>query len=95
MNPKNLMTNKKAFDKMRLLTTILAGAISGILNLNQLEGFLLYLVFHVLLTVLIYVSVGSGEKWFKSSGSLWEGMGGGILLFICVWMIMSNIVYVL
>lgn len=89
------MSNKKAFDKMRLLTTILAATVSGILNLNQLEGPLLYLIFHVVLTVLIYVSVGGGEKYFKSSGSLWSGMGGGVLLFICIWMIVVNIVYVL
>ena len=80
---------------MRLLTTILAATVSGILNLNQLEGPLLYLIFHVVLTVLIYVSVGGGEKYFKSSGSLWSGMGGGVLLFICIWMIVVNIVYVL
>ena len=95
MNPKNIMNNKKAFDKMRLLTTILAGAISGILNLNQLGGPLLYLIFHVVLTLLIYLSVGGGDKYFKGSGALWSGMGGGILLFICIWMIVVNIVYVL
>ena len=65
------MDNKKAFDKMRLLTTILAATVSGLLNLNQLEGPFLYLSFHVVLTLLIYVSVGSGSKYFKSAGSLW------------------------
>jgi hypothetical protein len=30
------MENKKAMDRIRLLTTILAGVLSGILNLNQL-----------------------------------------------------------
>ena len=89
------MDNKKAFDKMRLLTTILAGAISGVLNLNQLEGPFLYVSFHVVLTILIYATVGSGEKYFKTAGSLWEGMGGGLLLFVCIWMIFVNIVYVL
>ena len=95
VNPKNMMTNKKAFDKMRLLTTILAGAVSGILNLNQLEGPLLYLGFQVVLTLMIYVLVGGGDRYFKSTGSLWEGLGGGILLFVCIWMILVNIVYVL
>ena len=90
-----MMDNKKAFDKMRLLTTILAGVISGLLNLNQLQGPGLYLFFHVALTLTIYLNVGSGDKYFKSSSSLWEGMGGGILLFVCVWMIVVNIVYVL
>ena len=90
-----MMNNKKAFDKMRLLTTILAGAISGILNLNQLSGPLLYITFHVILTIFIFVLAGSGEKYFKSSGDLWSGMGGGLLLFVCVWMIVVNVVYVL
>lgn len=90
------MENKKAFDKMRLLTTILAGVISGILNLNQLEGPFLYIICHIVLTALIYGSIGgSSETYFKSGGNLWEGMGGGVLLFICIWMIMVNLVYVL
>jgi hypothetical protein len=80
---------------MRLLTTILAGTVSGILNLNQLEGPFLYLGFHILVTLLIFATVGKGDKYFKSSGSLWSGMGGGLLLFICIWMIMVNLVYVL
>ena len=87
--------NKKAFDKMRLLTTVLAAVVSGLLNLNQLEGPFLYIFFHVLLTLLIQVSIGRADKYFKTWNSLWEGMGGGILLFICIWMISVNIVYVL
>jgi hypothetical protein len=89
------MENKKAFDRMRLLTTILAGVLSGLLNLNQLEGPFLYLVVHVVLSLLIYVKVGKVEKYFKSKAELFGGMGGGLLLFICIWMIVVNIVYVL
>lgn len=90
------MDNKKAFDKMRLLTTILAGVLSGVLNLNQLEGPFVYLGCHIVLTILIYVSLGGGcDRYFKTSGSIWEGMGGGLLLFICIWMIVVNLVYVL
>lgn len=80
---------------MRLLTTILAGVLSGLLNLNQLEGPFLYLVVHLVLSLLIYVKVGKAEKYFKSKAELFGGMGGGLLLFICIWMIVVNIVYVL
>jgi hypothetical protein len=80
---------------MRLLTTILAGVVSGLLNLNQLEGPFLYLGGHLLLTVLVFVSIGRSGDYFKSTGNLFEGMGGGVLLFICIWMIVVNIVYVL
>lgn len=80
---------------MRLLTTILAGVLSGLLNLNQLEGPFLYLAVHLVVSLLIYVKVGKVEKYFKSKGELFGGMGGGLLLFICIWMIVVNIVYVL
>jgi len=52
------MENKKAFDRMRLLTTILAGVLSGILNLNQLEGPFLYIGAHLVLTLLIFLKIG-------------------------------------
>ena len=64
------MDNKKAFDRMRLLTTILAGVLSGLLNLNQLYGPFLYLGIHLLLTVLIYVKIGQVEKYFKEIWNL-------------------------
>jgi hypothetical protein len=95
MNPRHVNENKKAFDKMRLLTTILAGVLSGLLNLNQLEGPFLYFAIQLVLTVLIYFKIGDAEKYFKSVGSLFEGLASGILLFICVWMIVVNVVYVL
>jgi hypothetical protein len=90
-----MMENKKAFDKMRLLTTILAGVLSGLFNMNQLEGPFLYFGIQLVLTVLIYFKIGEVEKYFKSVGSLLEGLASGILLFICVWMIVVNVVYVL
>ena len=80
---------------MRLLTTILAGVVSGLLNLNQLEGPFLYLGGHLLLTILLLAAVGTRGEYFKSAASLFDGMGGGVLLFICIWMIVVNIVYVL
>jgi hypothetical protein len=90
-----MMENKKAFDRMRLLTTILAGVLSGLLNLNQLEGPFLYFIVHLVLTLLIYLKIDKVENYFKGVGSLFEGMGAGLLLFICIWMIVVNIVYVL
>jgi hypothetical protein len=47
------------------------------------------------LTILIFVKIGKSELYFKSASNLFEGLGGGVLLFICVWMIVVNIVYVL
>lgn len=95
LNPKHMVDNKKAFDRMRLLTTILAGVLSGLLNLNQLEGPFLYFGVHLVLTLLIFLKIDKVESYFKGVGSLFEGMGSGVLLFICVWMIVVNVVYVL
>lgn len=90
-----MVDNKKAFDRMRLLTTILAGVLSGLLNLNQLEGPFLYFAVHLVLTLLIFLKIDKVENYFKGVGSLFEGLGSGVLLFICVWMIVVNVVYVL
>lgn len=80
---------------MRLLTTILAGVLSGLLNLNQLEGPFLYLGSQLVLTLFIFLRLGSAEKYFKSVFAMFEGMGSGLLLFLCIWMIVVNMVYVL
>jgi hypothetical protein len=69
-NPKSIAENKKAMDKMRLLTSIMAGVVSGLLNLNQLEGPLAYFLIQLLITGLIYLKVGRAEDYFKSKGSL-------------------------
>jgi hypothetical protein len=90
-----MMVNKAAFERMRLLGTILAGVLSGLLNLNQLEGPFLYLVVHLVLTLLIYLKIDKVENYFKGIGDLFGGLGSGLLLFICIWMIVVNIVYVL
>ncbi len=89
------MENKKAMDRIRLLTTILAGVLSGILNLNQLEGPFLYLGVHLLMSFLVILKVDKVDKYFKGISSVFEGMGSGLLLFICIWMIVVNVVYVL
>ena len=73
----------------------MAGVLSGLFNLNQLEGPFLYLVIHVVMTLLVYVKIGEVEKYFASFWSLFEGMGAGLLLFLCIWMIVVNMVYVL
>ena len=89
------MENKKAFDRMRLLTTILAGVLSGLLNLNQLEGPFLYLAAQLVVSLLIYVKLDKVENYFKGTGAIFGGLGSGLLLFICIWMIVVNIVYFL
>jgi hypothetical protein len=41
------------------------------------------------------VKLDKVEKYFKGISNLFEGLGGGLLLFICIWMIVVNIVHVL
>lgn len=87
--------NLKALEKMRILSSILAGVISGILNLNQLQGPTLYFSFHLLMTFLVALSTESVEKVFIKKSDVFTGIGGGLLIFVCAWMIVFNIVYVL
>jgi len=47
------------------------------------------------LTLSIFAKVDKVEKYFKGISNIFEGMGGGILLFICIWMIVVNVVHVL
>lgn len=95
INPKSMEYNMKVQEKMRILTSLLGGIISGVLNLNQLEGPLIYLGIHLVMTLLIAISVGSLERVFVKKSDVFSGISGGALIFICSWMIVFNIVYVL
>lgn len=47
------------------------------------------------MSFLVILKVDKVDKYFKGISSVFEGMGSGLLLFICIWMIVVNVVYVL
>ena len=74
---------------------MLSGIISGLLNVNQLLGPVVYIIMHIIITGLIAIKIGDTTKFFMKRMDIFSGIGSGVLIFLCAWMIVYNVVYTL
>lgn len=63
--------------------------------MNQLLGPVVYIIMHTLITALIYFKVGDTGKYFMKKTDVFSGIGSGVLIFVCAWMIVYNVAYTL
>ncbi len=89
------MENGKTLERIRILVSLLSGIIAGLLNVNQLIGPVVYFIMHILITGLIVVKVKDSTQFFMKKADIFSGIGSGVLIFICAWMIVYNVVYTL
>jgi len=89
------MENGKTLERIRILVSLLSGIIAGLLNVNQLIGPIVYFIMHVLITGLIVIKVKDTTQYFMKKTDVFSGIGSGILIFVCAWMIVNNVVYTL
>lgn len=95
INPKALVENAKTLERIRILVSLLSGIIAGLFNVNQLLGPLIYFIMHALITGLIVVKVRDTTQYFLKKTDVFSGIGSGVLIFLCAWMIIYNVVYTL
>lgn len=95
INPKALMENSKTLERIRILVSLLSGIIAGLLNVNQLLGPVIYFLMHVLITGLIAIKIQDTTQYFMKKTDVFSGIGSGVLIFLCAWMIVYNVVYTL
>ena len=50
---------------------------------------------HVIVTGLIAIKIGDVGQFFMKKSDIFSGIGSGVLIFICAWMIVYNVVYTL
>jgi hypothetical protein len=50
---------------------------------------------HALMTGLMILKIGNVNKFFMKTADIFGGIGSGVLIFICAWMIVYNVVYTL
>lgn len=89
------MENGKTLERIRILVSLLSGIIAGLLNVNQLMGPIVYFIMHALITGLIVVKVKDPTEYFMKKADVFSGIGSGVLIFLCAWMIVYNVVYTL
>jgi hypothetical protein len=89
------MENSKTLERIRILISLLSGILAGLLNVNQLLGPLVYFLMHALITGLIVLKVKDTTQYFMKKTDVFSGIGSGVLIFLCAWMIVYNVVYTL
>ncbi len=89
------MENSKILERIRILISLLSGIVAGLLNVNQLLGPLIYFLMHALTTGLIVLKVKDTTQYFMKKSDVFSGIGSGVLIFLCAWMIVYNVVYTL
>lgn len=89
------MENGKTLERIRILVSLLSGILTGLLNVNQLMGPVVYIIMHTIVTGLLVVKVKDTTQYFMKKTDVFSGIGSGVLIFLCAWMIVYNIVYTL
>ena len=96
LNDKAVQHNNFIVDYCRTSLAVIAGATAGILGLTGLYGFVLYLVFSLLMSFMLVAKAGT--KWnsyFYSRRALWiDGVFGGLFAYILLWTFTYGMVHV-
>ncbi|KAI0136685.1 Rab5-interacting protein-domain-containing protein [Xylariales sp. AK1849] len=103
--PESVMHNTKALSNLQSLTASIFGVAAGILGLESYSGFLFYLIFTILTTILFYTfrvaptSVKSGlapldtSRYFRTQYEFWAGgLFGGMAGYILTWTLFYGLV---
>eukprot|EP00038_Savillea_parva_P027148 m.57831 g.57831 ORF g.57831 m.57831 type:complete len:112 (-) comp7789_c0_seq1:775-1110(-) len=92
----NVRRNGAAINYIRSFGSVLSGSLAGIVGLTGLQGFALYLVFSVVLSVLLRVYCGSDVSlYFASSWDVYtDGIMGGLFTYLLFWTLIYGMVHI-
>ena len=95
INIRHVVENSQTMERIHTLTSILAGVLAGLFNTNLYSGIFTYLLLHLVMIGLVAGKLGSIDKYFLKKSDILGGLGSGIPVFMCAWMIIFNVVYTL
>ncbi|KAI1093670.1 Rab5-interacting protein-domain-containing protein [Rostrohypoxylon terebratum] len=103
--PESVMHNTKTLSNLQTLTASIFGAAAGILGLESYSGFLFYLIFTIITTVLFYtirvaptsLKAGHGffdtSRYFRTQYEFWTGgLFNGLAGYILTWTLFYGLV---
>jgi len=96
--PQNAQHNTLALSNLKFVTSCFVGAVSGVLGLENLYGFLLFVVSALLTSGIVYGVRFKGQKVERYvSGGWWELVNPGqenVFSFVLLWTLFYGIVHV-
>ena len=96
-NPIIQMQNDRTLTSTRLLTTVCAGVVAGILGFDGAIGILFYLLADFLVGVILLARFGFQAKpYFQSLTKIFmTGFASNTMTFMVSWVFFYNLVYIL
>ena len=96
-NPLATMSNEKCLMETRLLTTVCAGIVCGILGFDGALGIVFWILVDLCVGVALLVRFGfQAEPYFTSVTKIFmKGLGSNVMPFMVSWVFFYNLVYIL
>jgi len=95
-SPEAIGHNQNEVAKFRIFLAIIGGIMSGVLGLNGLMGFAVFLLYSLIGTLLLLQAFGSSALvYFRSRSSVMSTWQTGMMEYLLFWLLFHNIVYIL
>ena len=95
INLKHIVQNTHTMERIHTLTSVLAGVIAGLINTNLYGGIFTYVFFHLIISLFVALRMDKIENFFLKKTDLFGGLGSGVPVSLCCWIIVYNVVYTL
>lgn len=88
--------NARSLNYCRVFVAIVSGCVSGIMGLTGIVGFLAFFLTTLLLSIGMYIKVGSEPKpYFKKDGDIWtEGIMQALMSYVLFWTLIYDVVHI-
>ena len=96
-NPLIMVKNDRSLNETRLLTTVCAGVVAGILGFDGPIGILFYILVDFIVGFFLLARFGfKAEPYFNSvSKIMMSGFASNTMTFMVSWVFFYNLVYIL
>lgn len=93
-----LAGNQEAVNRLKTISTLVAGMTAGILGITGWYGALVFVLFNVLAATILKTLTGTSSKSYFVGGSQelfsFSALSSGALTFVFVWTIVYDVIYI-
>lgn len=96
LDDKAIKKNNDAILYVRIVTTIFAGMLSGILNLTGFKGLICYFIFFLIVTPILFFHITKQKGNFSTNiiSYLSTGLFSNIMIYIIFWVLFYNLIHI-
>jgi hypothetical protein len=88
--------NIRELHSFRTVLSIVGGIVTGLIGVNGMYGFLLFLVYSLFGSALLWIKYHSvSAQYFTSSKWMFIGWSDGMMGYLLFWILVHNSIYIL